>query len=81
MLILVVVNCRVAVGEGPDDFLRAPCCFPRDFERDSEDGGIFVLRAYAGEMFRCKANVNVMAKMFGDEVICFHLIYDIYCLV
>ena len=56
-------------------------CFPRDFEGDSEDGGVLVLRLYTGEVFRFKPIVDMMGKMFGGDVICFQFIYIIYCLV
>ena len=74
----VLLSCR---WEGPDNVLREPRRFPRVFEGDSEDGGALVLRAYTGEVFRCEAAVDVVTKMFGGEVVCFLLIYMIYCLV
>ena len=75
------MNCWIAVGEGSDDVLREPCSFPCDFEGDSEDGGVLVFRAYAGEVFRCEATVDVLTKVFCCEVVCLKLVYMIYCFV
>jgi hypothetical protein len=75
------MNCWVAVGEGYDDFLREPCSFLCDIDGDSEDGGVLVFRAYAGEVFRYGATVDVMTKVFCCEVVCLKFICIIYCFV
>jgi hypothetical protein len=64
------MNRRIAVGEGSNDVLREPCRFPCDFEGDSEDGGVLVFRADAGEVFRCEANMDMLLKVFSGEVVC-----------
>ena len=79
--ISIVVNCCIAVKEGSDDVLRDPCSFPCDFVGDSENGGVLVLRAYTDEVFRCKATVDVLTKVFCSEVVSLQLIYMIYCFV
>ena len=67
------------VGEGSDDVLRELCCFPCDFEGDdSEDRGVLVFRANAGEVFRCEATVDMLTKVFSGEVVCLKLIYIVY---
>jgi len=58
---MVVVCYWVAAGEDLDYVLREPGYLPLDFEGDSEDEGVFVLRAYTGEVFRYEAIVDVMA--------------------
>ncbi len=65
------MNYWVAVGEGSDSVFREPFGFPCDFEGDSEDGGVLVFRAYAGEMVWCEAVVDVLTKVFCCEVVCF----------
>jgi hypothetical protein len=47
---------------------------PLDSEGYIEDWGVFVFRMYTGRVFRCKATVDVMAKVFGREEIYFQLI-------
>jgi hypothetical protein len=78
---LVVVYCCVAVGKRPDDVLLEPRRFLCDFEGGCEDVDVLVFGAYTGEVFRCEATVDVLTKMFCGEVVCFQLIYVVYCLV
>jgi len=73
------VNFWVAVREGSDDVLREPCSFPCDFERDIEDEGVLVFRAYAGEVFRCETTVDVLTNVISCEVVRLNLVYMIYC--
>ena len=68
----VVVHCGVAVGEGPDDVLEKPGCLLPNFEEDSENGSVLVLRVYTSEVFGSNSTADVMGKMFGGEVIYFH---------
>ena len=68
----------IPVGEGSDSAFREPCSLPCDLEGDVKDGSILVFRAYAGEVFWCEATVNVLAKMFCCEVLCFDLVYVVY---
>ena len=77
----VVVNCWIAVEEGSEDVLRDPWSFPSDFEGNSEDGGVLVFRAYAGEVVRCEATVDVSTKVFCCELVSLKLIYVIYCFI
>ena len=75
------MDCWIIVGEGSDCVFREPYSFLCDFEGDSKDGGVLVFRAYAREVFRCKATVDVLTHVFCCEVICLKLIYMIYCFV
>ncbi len=54
---------------------------PCDFEGDGKYRSVLVFRAHASEVFGCEAIVNVLAKMFRYEVVCFDLIYVIYSFV
>jgi hypothetical protein len=75
------MECWVAVGEGSDGVFRDPCSLPCDFEGGGKDGSVFVFRAHADEVFWCEATVDVLTKMFCCEVICFNLVYVVYCFV
>ena len=75
------MDCWVAVGEGSDSVSREPCSLQYDFEGDGKYGSVLVFRAHASEVFWCEATVDVLAKMFRCEVVCFDLVYVVYSFV
>jgi len=75
------VNCWIAVEEESDGVFREPRSFPCDFEGDSEDGGVLVFHAYAGEVVWCEATMDVLTNVFCCEVVCLKLMYAVYCFV
>jgi hypothetical protein len=75
------VYCWIAVGKGSDGVFREPCCFPRAFKGDGEDGCVLIFWENAGKVFRYEAIVDVLAEVFRCEMVCLKLIYVVYCFV
>ena len=71
----IVVNCVASVGDRPYGVLREPCRLPLDFKGDVKYGRVFVVRVYAGKLFRCEAIVYMLAEVLCNDIVRLPLYY------
>ncbi len=58
------MDCLVVVGKGSGGVFREPSSFPCGLEGDIQDGGVLVVRVYAGKVLWCEAAVDMLAEKF-----------------